>query len=341
MTCPAASRPSPDAGGGGNVTIPHKEAAAQAVARRLDDAAEVERVQRVLERGRRGGRRQHRRRGPARGPWSRWSRRRVPGSSSAPAGAREPPRSPRRAVARPSRSPPARRSAPPRSSAGCGDRGLRTAPAAAVHAWSSTPRRSASAPMIPLPLEPDAVPRAGVAFDMVYRTGETPWVRAMRASGPPRRRRARHAGGAGSRGPPSAGFRASTPPVEIMRRRGGCRASLSCARGSRSSSAGCCRPPASSATRRSPPATATRWSVRSAVPAGGRCPGRSATAAASLHSAISPAGSAPTGRPALRRVRSAVWLDAVARDAQSIGSSTRAGGGSRNRWPRRCEASSH
>jgi shikimate dehydrogenase len=35
----------------------------------------------------------------------------------------------------------------------------------------------------PLPLEPDAAPQATAAFDMVYRTGETPWVRAMRAAG--------------------------------------------------------------------------------------------------------------------------------------------------------------
>jgi shikimate dehydrogenase len=35
----------------------------------------------------------------------------------------------------------------------------------------------------PLPLAPDAVPRAAAAFDMVYRTGETPWVVAMRAAG--------------------------------------------------------------------------------------------------------------------------------------------------------------
>jgi shikimate dehydrogenase len=35
----------------------------------------------------------------------------------------------------------------------------------------------------PLPLEPSAAPAASAAFDMVYRTNETPWVRAMRAAG--------------------------------------------------------------------------------------------------------------------------------------------------------------
>jgi shikimate dehydrogenase len=33
----------------------------------------------------------------------------------------------------------------------------------------------------PLPIEPDGFPRAEVAFDMVYAPGETPWVRAMRS----------------------------------------------------------------------------------------------------------------------------------------------------------------
>jgi shikimate dehydrogenase len=33
----------------------------------------------------------------------------------------------------------------------------------------------------PLPIDPAPFPRADVAFDMVYATGETPWVRAMRS----------------------------------------------------------------------------------------------------------------------------------------------------------------
>jgi len=35
----------------------------------------------------------------------------------------------------------------------------------------------------PLPVEPDAVPGCKVALDLVYRRGETDWVRAMRAAG--------------------------------------------------------------------------------------------------------------------------------------------------------------
>lgn len=34
-----------------------------------------------------------------------------------------------------------------------------------------------------LPLEPDAAPEAGVALDLLYARGGTPWVRAMRAAG--------------------------------------------------------------------------------------------------------------------------------------------------------------
>lgn len=34
-----------------------------------------------------------------------------------------------------------------------------------------------------LPLRPDAVPQARFALDLVYRAGETPWVRAMRSAG--------------------------------------------------------------------------------------------------------------------------------------------------------------
>lgn len=37
----------------------------------------------------------------------------------------------------------------------------------------------------PLPLEPDAGPPVGAALDLVYAPGETPWVRAMRARGVP------------------------------------------------------------------------------------------------------------------------------------------------------------
>jgi shikimate dehydrogenase len=68
----------------------------------------------------------------------------------------------------------------------------------------------------PLPLDPGVVPRAAVAFDMVYRTGETPWVRAMRAAG----RRATDGRGmlvAQGAGALERWFRGVTAPTEIMR----------------------------------------------------------------------------------------------------------------------------
>jgi shikimate dehydrogenase len=68
----------------------------------------------------------------------------------------------------------------------------------------------------PLPLDPGMVPQASVAFDMVYRTGETPWVRAMRAAG------CRAADGRGMLVAQGAGalqrwFPGVAAPTEIMR----------------------------------------------------------------------------------------------------------------------------
>jgi shikimate dehydrogenase len=68
----------------------------------------------------------------------------------------------------------------------------------------------------PLPLDPAAAPEAAAAFDMVYSTGETPWVRAMRAAG----RRA--ADGRGMLVAQGAGalerwFPGVAAPTEIMR----------------------------------------------------------------------------------------------------------------------------
>ncbi len=200
-------------GGGGNVTIPHKEAAAQAVARQLDDAAEVEACNvfwsengavvggntdvegllRALEPL-----------APPPGPWlivGTGGGARAAAIAAARCGA---------ALAISSRS--AERAAA--FEHWCGDRGLRTAPAAACTVVINATPLGLRADD-PLPLEPDAVPRAGVAFDMVYRTGETPWVRAMRASG----RRA--ADGRGMLVAQGAGalrrwFPGVDPPVEIM-----------------------------------------------------------------------------------------------------------------------------
>ena len=68
----------------------------------------------------------------------------------------------------------------------------------------------------PLPIDPRFVPAAGAALDMVYRSGETPWVRAMRAAGRPA------ADGRGMLVAQGAAalrrwFPEVTPPTEIMR----------------------------------------------------------------------------------------------------------------------------
>ena len=202
------------AGGGGNVTIPHKEAAALAVSRKLDDAGEVgacnvfwgeggvalggntdvEGLLRALDPLQ-----------PPPGPWlivGTGGGARAAAIAAAKCGSR---------VAVSSRS--AERAAA--FAQWIADRGIEPAEAEECRlVINATPlglRADDS-----LPLEPDAVPEAAAAFDMVYRTGETPWVRAMRAAG----RRA--ADGRGMLVAQGAGalqrwFPDVSPPTEIMR----------------------------------------------------------------------------------------------------------------------------
>ena len=202
------------AGGGGNVTIPHKEAAALALDRQVDDAAEVgacnvfwsengaivggntdvEGLLRALEPLQ-----------PPPGPWliiGTGGGARAAAVAAARCGA---------PVAIASRS-------PERAGAferWCGDLGPRPAPAEECRVVNNATPLGLRADD-PLPLEPSAAPHAAVAFDMVYRTGETPWVRAMRASG----RRAADgramlvAQGAGAL---QRWFPGVSPPTEIMR----------------------------------------------------------------------------------------------------------------------------
>lgn len=202
------------AGGGGNVTIPHKEAAALAVDRRVDDAPEVgasnvfwsedgaiaggntdvEGLLRALEPLQ-----------PPPGPWlivGTGGGARAAAVAAARCGA---------AIAISSRS--AERAAA--FARWCGDRGLEEVAYGDCRlVINATPLGLRADD--PLPLDPDSVPDAEVAFDMVYRTGETPWVRAMRASG----RRA--ADGRGMLVAQGAGalqrwFPGISPPTEIMR----------------------------------------------------------------------------------------------------------------------------
>ncbi len=202
------------AGGGGNVTIPHKEAAALAVARRLDDAVDVgacnvfwseegtvlggntdvEGLLRALDPLE-----------PPSGPWlivGTGGGARAAAIAAARCGSR---------VAVCSRS----RDRAAAFERWIAERGIEgAAPEECRLVINATPlglRADDS-----LPLDPDAAPEAAAAFDMVYRTGETPWVRAMRAAG----RRA--ADGRGMLVAQGAGalqrwFPGVAAPTEIMR----------------------------------------------------------------------------------------------------------------------------
>jgi len=202
------------AGGGGNVTIPHKEAAALAVERQVDDAPEVgacnvfwsendaivggntdvEGLLKALQPL-----------DPPAGPWliiGTGGGARAAAIAAARCGA---------AVGISSRS-------KERASAfehWCGCRGPKAVPTDECRvAINATPLGLRADD--PLPLDPATVPNVEVALDMVYRTGETPWVRAMRASG----RRAADgrsmlvAQGAGAL---HRWFPGIAPPTEIMR----------------------------------------------------------------------------------------------------------------------------
>jgi shikimate dehydrogenase len=202
------------AGGGGNVTVPHKEAAGLAVDRRLDDAAEVgacnvfwseqgaslggntdvEGLLRALEPLE-----------PPPGPWlivgtGGGARAAVIAAARCGSGVAVWSRSADRAAA---------------FERWVAERGIEPAtPKECRLVINATPVGLRADD--PLPLEPGAAPEAGAAFDMVYRTGETPWVRAMRAAG----RRA--ADGRGMLVAQGAGalqrwFPGASAPTEIMR----------------------------------------------------------------------------------------------------------------------------
>jgi shikimate dehydrogenase len=169
------------AGGGGNVTVPHKEAAALAVDQRLDDAAEVgacnvfwsehgaalggntdvEGLLRALEPLE-----------PPPGPWlivgtGGGARAAAVAAGRCGSGVAVSSRSADRAAA---------------FERWVAERGIQPAlPQDCRLVINATPVGLRADD--PLPLEPGAAPQAGAAFDMVYRTGETPWVRAMRAAG--------------------------------------------------------------------------------------------------------------------------------------------------------------
>ena len=280
--------------------------------------------------------------GIARGPGRRWSRRRARGSSSAPAAAREPPRSPRRASgAAVAVALPLGGAAPARSSAGRGRRGLRTAPAAACAVViNATPlglqrRRSA-------PAGRRTPCRArGVALDMVYAHGRDavgPRHARARVAAPPTaeacwwrrapRRFERWFPGVRASGRGHAAPRWMPRFAELRARLAELERWLLPAA-------------ASCATRRSPPREGdalicalcrSRWRPVP-EPLCDRC-GQPAFGDLDCRLCADwPAGLAPGPQRGL--------AGGVARDARSTGSSTKAGGGWRRRWRWRCGASSH
>jgi shikimate dehydrogenase len=169
------------AGGGGNVTIPHKEAAAGAVDRLRDTAREVGAantfwsqdgeivgdntdVHGVLAAAQQLA--------PPEGPWL------VVGTGGGARAAVV-------AAARRSAAVAVRSRSPERGRAlerWADERGLgRARPADCVVVVNATPLGLDGHDA--LPVSPDQVPAARAALDMVYRPGETAWVRAMRAAG--------------------------------------------------------------------------------------------------------------------------------------------------------------
>jgi shikimate dehydrogenase len=203
-----------NAGGGGNVTIPHKEAAALAVDRRLDDASEVGACNVFWSEGvtALGGNtdvqgllRALEPLEPPPGPWlivGTGGGARAAAVAAARCGAR---------VAVSSRS--ADRAAA--FARWISERGIEPAsPEECGLVINATPLGLRADD--PLPFDPGLAPAARAAFDMVYRTGETPWVRAMRAAGH------RAADGRGMLVAQGAGalqrwFPGVAPPTEIMR----------------------------------------------------------------------------------------------------------------------------
>jgi shikimate dehydrogenase len=172
------------AGGGGNITVPHKEVAAYALDVRRDLVATVESCNTFWnEDGRtvgdntdvRGLLAALHRLEPSNAPWL------IAGTGGGARAAVIAARDRGASVAVTSRD----RSRQEHFEAWVGSRGVALAPASECRLLiNSTPLGLRAGD--PLPFEPDIAPRAEVVFDMVYARGETAWVRNMR----PRVRRA-------------------------------------------------------------------------------------------------------------------------------------------------------
>ena len=178
---PALIRALARAGGGGNITVPHKEVAADAVDRLLETAHEVGACNTFWSRDGEvlgdntdvtGVLAAVQRLEPPPGPWlvvGTGGGARAAVVAAARLGA---------AVAVRSRSPDRAREL----ERWAAERGLGAPnPADCTVVVNATPL--GLRPDDPLPVEPSDAPSARVALDMVYRPGETVWVRAMRRAG--------------------------------------------------------------------------------------------------------------------------------------------------------------
>ena len=169
------------AGGGGNITVPHKEAAAAGVGRILDTAREVGACNTFWTRDGEvvgdntdvgGVLAAVDQLAPPQGPWL------IAGTGGSARAALVAAGRRGVGVALRSRSPERARTL----ERWAGERGLRLAPAAeCTVVLNATPL--GLRPDDPLPVMPEDAPGARVALDMVYRPGETAWVRAMRGAG--------------------------------------------------------------------------------------------------------------------------------------------------------------
>ena len=166
-------------GGGGNITIPHKEAAAAVLAARGDCDLPVcntfwseNGVTQCAETDSDGILAALARLGPSPGSWCLIG---TGGSARAALRAAQ-----RAGVGVAVRSRSEERAAEIRALAAASNVPLAEVEACAV-VVNCTPL--GLSPADPLPLHPDEVPAARTALDLVYRRGETAWVRAMRAAG--------------------------------------------------------------------------------------------------------------------------------------------------------------
>ena len=184
-----------------------------------------------------------------------------------------------------------------------------------------------------LPIAADQAPGAIVALDLVYSPRRDDLVPRHARSRAPRRRRPRGAGGPGCRRLPALVSGGGPADRGDAGRGGGCSPLTWCA-ARRRLSGGFCRGAVSSARGRSAPPTL--WSAISAGAGGAGSPIRCAIAAASPGISICPVASAATGRPPWSGYEARPgWIHWPA--GPCTRSSMKDGAGPLSRWPGRCD----